>query len=298
MEASGTKQKVLITGGSGFLGRYLLKTAPDHYQVIAQYRSKPPNEYGRDVRFLYFDFFDDDWRALEGIRPDIIIHTAAMASIDECEVKPEIAYHFNFEVTRRLVDYAAEQNIKFIFISSDVVFDGQKGNYSETDDPNPLNVYAHSKVIAENYILENYPAAVVVRPSLFYGSALNGRPSFTETMLRSLHAGKQVFVFIDQFRTPILVNNLSHALWELAETDFRGILHLGGGSPKISRLEMGELLCEMFKLDQNLLVPMKSEQANLVANRPLDCSLDTSLSRSLLKTRFCDCRNGFSLAYR
>ncbi len=291
------KKKVLVTGSSGFLGRYLIKFAPSIYQIIAQYRSQQPNDYGRDVTFPQKDFLAPDWwEFLDESRPDAIIHAAAMASIDECELKPEIARQVNFEATARLVDYAAANDVRFIFVSSDVIFDGQKGDYAETDMPNPLNAYSRTKVEAENYILSKKCDAVVVRPALFYGLTLNGRPSFTEVILRNLHAGKQVFLFPDQYRTPILVNNLADALWELVEFDFTGVLHLGGAT-RISRLEMGELLCQMFELDRHLLVPVTSEKAHLVAVRPLDCSLDISLARTLLKTPLADCPTGFRIAY-
>ena len=292
------KPKILVTGSSGYLGRYLIKYAPAQgTSIIAQYRAKMPNDYGRDVQFLKLDFAEQDWSALEAFSPDVVIHTAAMASIDECEVKPEISNYINFEVTRRLVDFTASKNARFIFISSDVVFDGKKGNYSEKDKPIPQNVYARSKTEAEKYVLENHNNAVVVRPALFYGLALNGRPSFTETIMRNLYAGKQVFLFADQFRTPVAVNDLAAALWELIELDYTGILHLGGPQ-KVSRMEMGEMLCGLFKLDKSLLIPVKSDKAGLIAPRPLDCSLDTTLSQQLLQTRFAGCESGFSISYR
>lgn len=288
----------LLTGSSGFLGRYLLKYSPSEGQkIFAHYRTEPPVHYGRNVEFVQLDFLEDDWRVLEAKRPELIIHTAAMAAIDECEVKPEISHHINFEATRRLADLAAQCHARFIFISSDVVFDGSKGQYREDDLPNPKGVYANSKLQAENYLLEHLPDVIVIRPSIFYGLTLNGRPSFTQTMLRNLHQGKQVFLFTDQYRSPLLVNNLAESIWEIADLDFKGVLHLGGPE-RMSRMEMGELLCDMFKLDRSLLVPIQSAQANLIAPRPLDCSLNSSRARQLLKTELVDCRTGFSIAFR
>lgn len=297
IQKAGVKKSVFITGSSGFLGRYLIKFSPNTYHIIAHYRSKRPNGYDRDLTFVELDFGGDFQRSLRKLKPTAIIHTAAMASIDECEVKPEIARRINFEATRLLADFSAETGSRFIFISSDVVFDGKKGYYSETDVPTPGNVYAHTKVEAEKYILANHPNAVVVRPALFYGYALNGRPSFTEVMLENLKAGKQIFLFKDQYRTPVLINNLTAALWEVLELDYTGILHIGG-TQKISRLDMGLLLCEMFNLDKKLLVPVKLEDARLLAFRPLDCSLNSGLAQRLLKANLTDCRTGFNLAYR
>ncbi len=289
--------KVLITGSSGFLGRNLIKFAPDHHQIIAHYRHNLPDSYGRSVEFFQCDFSKEPWQSLEKFHPDIMIHTAAMASIDECEIQPDRAHLTNYIATTRLVQFASQRNIRFIYISSDVVFDGLRGNYSETDLPSPTSVYAESKSSAEKYILEHHGDAVVVRPAIFYGLSLFGRPSFTEVMLNNLYAGKQVYVFTDQFRTPALINNLVSALWELTEHDYRGVLHLGGPQ-KINRWEIGKLLCQIFKLDENLLVPVKSIDIQLPVSRPLDCSLDSSQATSLLKTVFVDCKTGLHLAYR
>jgi len=288
---------VLITGSSGFLGRNLLKFSTKKLHLIAQYRNNPPVAYGDKVLFLKLDFAAEQWKKLQTLKPQIIIHTAAMASIDECETQPELAQLVNYLATCRLVDFAVRRKIRFIFISSDAVFDGKKGNYSENEEPHAVNFYAQTKIAAEKYVLENLPNAVVVRPALFYGLCLNGRPSFTEIMLQHLYAGKQIYTFTDQYRTPILVNNLVSALWELTENTFCGLLHLGGPQ-KVSRLELGKILCDIFKLDENLLIPVKSQEVNLRATRPLDCSLNISLAQSLLKTQFVDCRTGMQLAYR
>jgi dTDP-4-dehydrorhamnose reductase len=288
---------VLITGSSGFLGRNLLKFTTKKLNLIAQYRNNPPVAYGDKVRFLKLDFAAEQWKKLQTLKPQVIIHTAAMASIDECETQPELAQRINYLATCRLVDFAAQHKIRFIFISSDAVFDGEKGNYSEEEEPHAVNFYAQTKIAAEKYVLENHPNAVVVRPALFYGLCLDGRPSFTEIMLQHLYAGKQIYAFTDQYRTPILVNNLVSALWELTENTFCGYLHLGGPQ-KVSRLDLGQILCDIFKLDESLLIPVKSQEVNLRARRPLDCSLNISLSQSLFKTQFVDCHTGLQMAYR
>jgi dTDP-4-dehydrorhamnose reductase len=255
---------VLITGSSGFLGRNLLKFTTKKLNLIAQYRNNPPVAYGDKVRFLKLDFAAEQWKKLQTLKPQVIIHTAAMASIDECETQPELAQRINYLATCRLVDFAAQHKIRFIFISSDAVFDGEKGNYSEEEEPHAVNFYAQTKIAAEKYVLENHPNAVVVRPALFYGLCLYGRPSFTEIMLQHLYAGKQIYAFTDQYRTPILVNNLVSALWELTENTFCGYLHLGGPQ-KVSRLDLGQILCDIFKLDESLLIPVKSQEVNLRA---------------------------------
>ncbi len=289
--------KVLITGSSGFLGSYLLRFAPSRYHLVAQYRNNLPKVPAKTVEYLNLDLISADLEQLGKMGPDAIIHTAAMASIDQCESQMEEAMALNLHSTTRLADISAANNIRFIFLSSDVIFDGRKGHYSETDEPFPINVYARTKVDAEKEILRRHKNVVVVRPGIFYGRTLNTRPSYTEIMLNNLHDGKQVYAFSDQYRTPIYIKDLVNALWELVDHSFRGIIHIGGPQ-KLSRLELGKILCDIFSLDENLLVSVPSSEARLVAPRPLDCSLDSSLASSVLKTEISDCRTGLQWAYR
>jgi dTDP-4-dehydrorhamnose reductase len=289
--------KILITGSSGFLGTYLLRYAPVQYKLIAQYRNNLPKVPSKTIEYLNLDLTSQNWNVLEKMHPDVIIHTAAMASIDQCESQQEEARAINFTSTLRLAGIAAAKNVRLIFLSSDVIFDGRKGQYSESDQPLPLNVYARTKVDAEKEILKRHKNTVVVRPGIFYGQALNTHPSYTEIMLNNLHDGKQVYAFSDQYRTPIYVKDLANALWELVDHSHCGILHIGGPQ-KLSRLELGTILCEVFSLDENLLVSILSSEARLAAPRPLDCSLDSSLAASILKTEITDCRTGLQWAYR
>ena len=288
--------RVLITGSSGFLGLNLLKYSPQSHEIIAQYATHEPEKFHQRISPYCLNFHKSFLPELEQLHPEIIIHTAAMANIDDCEENPLEAHYLNFEVTRQLVDIAQRTGARFIFVSSDVVFDGKKGDYLESDIPRPLNVYARTKTDAEKYILKKLPEAVVIRPALFYGLALNGRPSFTEIMLNNLKSGRMVKVFTDQFRTPILINDLTKAAWELANNDFYGLIHLAG-IQKLDRFELGQILCELFQLDTNLLFPVKSSDIRLKVTRPLDCSLNTSLAQSILKTKFVDCRTGLKRAF-
>jgi dTDP-4-dehydrorhamnose reductase len=288
--------RVLITGSSGFLGLHLLRYSPQTHEIIAHYCTHKPEKFHHRITPFCLDFYQANLSALDELNPQVIIHAAAMANIDACEEHPREAHYLNFEITRQLVERANKTRARFIFISSDVVFDGEKGDYTENDNPRPLNVYARTKTESEKYILNKLPDSVIIRPALFYGLALNGRPSFTEIMLKKLKANQEVKVFTDQFRTPILVNDLTNAIWELATNDFRGIIHLAG-IQKLNRFELGQILCELLQLDTDLLIPVKSSDIKLKVVRPLDCSLNTSLAQSILKTKFVDCRTGLKRAY-
>ncbi len=288
--------RVLITGASGFLGRYLIRDAPSHTELLLQYRTNQPQSFGQTVTFLPVDFLTTDWQWWNEVRPQVVIHTAALASLDECQRHPRLARQINVDSTRQLVERAEQAGARFLFISTDIVFDGEKGNYREEDPPNPLNVYGRTKAEAERWVLENHSNALVIRPALFYGKSLNGRGSFTEIMFEKLQQGEEVKLFTDEYRTPVLVNDLSRAVWELAFHEYRGILHLGG-SQRLSRYEMGRLLCEMYRFSPDLLIPTLSRETRFVAPRPLDVSLDISRARRLIRTELHDCRTGLAIAF-
>ena len=290
------KRKILITGASGFLGRYLLKHSPGEAQLLAQYLTQPVYFKSGNIQTIKLDLLKPSFDELIQFKPDVIIHAAAMASIDTCELNQDRAWTVNFEASRKLIDIAKRKQIRFIFISTDTVFDGKRGNYSEHDNPNPLNVYAQTKFESEQHVLENLDNAVIVRPALFYGISLNGSPSFTQIMLQKLKAGEQVKVFTDQYRTPLPVSRLAMGIWELVDLDFRGIIHLGG-SERISRSEMGEQLCQQFDLPLELLIRVTSQRAGQIALRPLDCSLDISLGQDLLETAFPNFTEGLRSAF-
>ncbi len=288
--------RVLITGASGFLGRYLIRDAPPQARLFLQYRTHRPQTFEKKATLLPVDFSTTDWQWWDQVRPQVVIHTAALASLDDCERQPEFAKTMNLDATRRLAERAERSDARFLFTSTDIVFDGRKGHYREEDPPAPLNVYGRTKAEAEAYLLAHHSDTVVVRPALFYGKSLNGRRSFTEIMFQKLRQGEPVKLFTDEYRTPLLVNDLSRALWELAFHDYRGILHLGG-SPRLSRYDLGVLLCEMFDFDRTLLVPTLSRQTRFVARRPLDVSLDSSRARRILRTPLHDCTDGLKLAF-
>jgi dTDP-4-dehydrorhamnose reductase len=290
------QRKILITGASGFLGRYLLKHSPDEAQVLAQFFTHSVHSIYPNIKTIRLDLLLPKLDQLMQFEPDVIVHTAAISSIDTCELNPDLAWSINFEATQKLSEIAKQNHARFIFLSTDTVFDGTHGNYSERDTPNPLNVYAQTKFESEKYIQEDLDNSVIVRPALFYGKSLNGSPSFTQIALEKLKAGEPVTVFTDQYRSPVPVAQLAQAIWKLVDMNFCGIIHVGG-SERISRSEMGVKLCRQFGLPLDLLIKVPSIKSGQAAQRPLDCSLDISFSQSLFETTFPDFTEGLRLAF-
>jgi len=221
---------VWITGAGGLIGSYLVKTAA----TFAPGRQVAPLTRAQ----LELTDFDAVARAFDAQRPEAIIHCAALSRVGACESDPALASKLNVEVTRQLSRLAAD--IPLIFFSTDVVFDGRKGGYVETDPVNPLSVYAETKARAEQVVLQN-PGHTVVRTSLNTGASPTGDRSFTEQTRQAWERGETLKLFTDEFRCPIPAVVTARSVWELIQRNRPGLYHLAG-SERLSRWEVGQLL--------------------------------------------------------
>jgi dTDP-4-dehydrorhamnose reductase len=227
-------ERVWVTGANGLIGSHFIHLA----------KSCVPDWHVVPVVRTSFDLTDSRAvvTAFQKDRPKLIIHCAALSRSPECQANPKLAQQLNVDVTKFLADLATD--ISFIFFSTDLVFDGQKGNYTETDTPNPLSVYAETKVLAERHVLRN-PHHAVIRTSLNAGPSLQGDRGMDEQMLAALRAGKTLQLFADEFRTPIPAEETARAVWQLAQQKVKGIYHVAGAE-RLSRWQLGELMCERF----------------------------------------------------
>jgi len=224
-------------------------------------------------------------------RPDVIIHAAANSNLDSCERDQNMTYAVNVESTRYLNEAAVLLGSRLIFVSSDMVFDGEKGNYRETDPVFPISIYGQSKVMSEDILIGGGVNAVIARAALIYGRPVTGGSSFLVWLENQLKAGSTVSLYDDQFRTPVLVNNLAEALLELAENDFTGIIHLGGTN-RIDRLTFGRQLCAAAGYNAGLLHAGSMFLSKPIAPRPADVSLNTDKAASVLQTRLLNTTEG------
>jgi dTDP-4-dehydrorhamnose reductase len=258
-----------ITGANGLIGNYIVKTAA---QFAPGWKVLPIT---RDVLDLS-DFSALD-RKFSADKPQLIIHCAALSKSPVCQQNPALAWRENFEVTKRLSEIASD--IPFLFFSSDLVFDGKKGNYVESDSPNPLSVYAETKVAAENVVLKN-PKHTVVRTSLNAGISLSKDRAFTEEMRRAWQIGQTLKLFTDEFRCPIPAEITARAIWELVGKNQPGLYHLAG-SERLSRFEIGQLLAKRWP-DLHPKIQASSLREYTGAPRPPDTSLNCSKIQKLL----------------
>ncbi|MBC8182846.1 SDR family oxidoreductase [candidate division KSB1 bacterium] len=284
-------KKILITGGSGFIGGNLICLAKKKYKVSATYFDNSIKE--KNIERIQFDLSQnrDIKSLLDNIQPDIIIHTAAVSKTDFCEKNRNLAKLINVDATESIALWAKENGRRFIFTSSDMVFDGKKGNYVESDMPSPTSYYAETNVLCEQKITAMDFNSVIIRVAWTYGFGITRNDVFFEMMISTIRENEPVNLFYDQFRTPTLVNNLAEAILELAENDFTGIIHLSGGQ-RISRWEFGLLTCKILALPINNLKKKSMFDLPGASSRPQDISLSNDLARKVLKVNFLDCSEG------
>ncbi len=258
-----------ITGAGGLIGRQLMEVA--HATATAW---KPAGLTRGTIDLVDFPAVEKLFREQS---PDAIIHCAAMSRSPDCQKHPTEARRQNVEVTRFLAGLATD--VSFVFMSTDLVFDGQKGGYVESDSVHPMSVYAETKLAAEEIVLTN-PKHLVVRTSLNAGRSPTGDRGMDEQMIQAWRAGKTLSLFTDEFRCPIPAAATARALWELVNANATGIYHVAG-SEKVSRWQIGELLVARHPEFRHLISPGSLKDYSGAPRSP-DTSLNSAKAQALL----------------
>ena len=272
--------KVLVTGCSGLLGSNLCYLLRDKYQLIGSYNQKEPlNFSGEKVRV---DIRNEVIvkKVLDAYKPDVIIHCAGLTNVDACEDEYNLTREVNALGTKYLVENC-DKKAKFIFISSDAIFDGKKGSYTEKDLPFPLNNYAKTKLEGEGYVQQKSDNFLILRTN-FFGWNYQNKLSFAEWILDSLLNKKIINMVKDWHFSPILVNNLVKIITQLIYSDAKGIYHLAANN-HCSKHEFAVKLAEIFGLNLSLIKAISFNELSLKAKRPKNMSLDCSKIRNDLK---------------
>jgi dTDP-4-dehydrorhamnose reductase len=263
------KPHAWITGANGLIGNYFVQNAP---QFAPQWR----------VRALTRDRLDllDSaavGREFRKDKPQLVIHCAAITAIAEAQANSALARRVNVDVTKLLAELAAD--IRFVFFSTDLVFDGRKGNYVETDAANPIHIYGETKLAAEEIVLKN-PRHLVVRTSLNAGVSHAGNRAFNEQLRLALQAGQGMTLFTDEFRCPIPAVETARAVWELVKKKCAGLFHVAGAE-KLSRWEIGQLLVKRWPEVKANIKPGSARDFP-GPPRALDTSLDIARVQKIL----------------
>lgn len=273
-----TPPRILIVGGTGLLGKALLEAAPDDCEVWATFhRNIPPPD--RRSRCYPLDVRDQalvDALAAQ-VRPDVIIHAAAVGRVDEAERNPDGVREVNVHGTQTVGRACARWNARFVFISSNAVFDGRHPPYDEQAPLRAANRYGSLKIEAERWIRrEGPPGALIIRPILLYGWPLpGGRGNVVTRWLQQLEAGQVVEAAEDIYSMPLYAGNCAHAIWAAVRQQRTGTYHLAGAD-HVSLAVFARLTARAFGYDKRLVVGVPNARLGMVAKRPADTSFVTT----------------------
>ena len=283
MERNVVASRILVTGASGLLGRKLVKLAVEEgHEVFSAYSSHQV-DLGKPVK-LDLTQPESVKRAVNESKPEVLIHAGGLTDVDYCEIHKDEATKVNAEGTANLLNASERLKPHCIYVSTDYVFDGQKGNYGEDDQPNPVNHYGYSKLKAEELVKEYSGKWCIARTSVVFGWGREHRPNFATWVLSKLKAGEPVNAVFDQYASPTLNTNLAEMLLDVAEANLTGIIHLAGAT-RINRYDFARSIAGLFDLDEDLIRATESSSLNWTAKRPADSSLRIQKANETLRHR-------------
>jgi len=265
-------KRVLITGGSGLLGSNLTLTLSDRFEVVATHNQHP--FYFGTTKTIEMDITkgNEAYEIIKELEPNVLIHCAGETRVDYCEDHPEEAFQLNVKGTENLVRAVSHFKAKFVYISTDSVFDGLQGMYTEEGFPNPLNVYGKTKLAGEHVVRKLAKDHLIARTNIF-GWNPGPKPSLAEWVLRCLEKGQIVPGFSDIYFSPILTTDLAEILAEMIISDLGGLYHIAS-SERCSKFDFARMISRVFEKNDALVERAFSEGAGLKAPRPKDASLN------------------------
>jgi len=287
--------RILITGASGLLGLNLALETTRRHTVFGTVNH-------HSLKTAAFTVIQTDLlapgaveRLLEQTQPDWVIHCAALANLEACEADPRLAEQLNTSLPRTLASYVARGGARMVHVSTDAVFDGLRGNYSETDAPNPVGVYSRTKLEGEQAVAETYPEAIIARVNLF-GWSLSGDRSLAEFFFNHLSQGNRVMGFTDVYFCPLLANHMADILVDMLESNLSGIYHVVCPE-SLTKYDFGVRLAQRFGLDESLITPTAVSQAGLAARRSPNLTLRVDKLIRALGSKIPDITMGLNRFY-
>jgi dTDP-4-dehydrorhamnose reductase len=272
------KPGILITGGSGLLAVNWAAAVGHRYAVTLGLHERRIVVQGAECRVISLDSTEAIIATIRQARAVVVVHSAAMTSVDACEAAPEVARHANVEIARNVAEACNSLGTKLVHISTDHVFDGTRAMLDERSAISPINVYARTKARGEEAVLDACPSTIVVRTN-FFGWGLPYRKSFSDTIIHSLRTGQEIGLFTDAYFTPILMGSLIDAANDLVDACASGIFHVVGDE-RISKYDFGLKIARTFGLNARLIKPTFLAERSDLTPRPSDLSLDNRKLRA------------------
>jgi dTDP-4-dehydrorhamnose reductase len=270
----------LVTGAGGLFGANAGTCLTGRVSSIGAYRSLPESSpYDSLIELDLLDLKDLAARVTDA-RPDVVVHAAALASHEECESHPELANKVNVEATRVIADACRAINATLVYVSTDAVFDGDRGLYVETDRTNPFSVYGETKLLGEDAVSAASADSLIVRTN-FFGWSPSGTRSTLEFFVNALRRDEKVNGYTDFTVTSLYVRQLIDIIYELVESPHRGLVHVASRDA-LSKYSFGMTVAEVFGLQSSLISPAASNAGAHGTSRQRDISLSTERLASWL----------------
>lgn len=273
--------KILITGGSGFLGQYLNLELSQNNEIVVLYHQEPRN----CINFKSFQLDIRNYEHLSKVftefKPNVVVHTASISSpIKADSLPPKIVYDVNVNATKYIAELCDKYKSKMIYTSTDLVYAGYRGSFLKEDAMLiPISLYAETKLMGEEKIKSTFANYIILRTALLFGFGLNGTKCFFHEMCDKLKAKERVKVFTDQFRSPLSVLEAARIIRQLCESDIKGEVINFGGAERLSRYDLALKLCNIAQLDEKLL-----EKISMYEIKELTHVADVSMNVDKLKS--------------
>jgi dTDP-4-dehydrorhamnose reductase len=276
-------KRILITGTNGLLGQSLLKILCSENIVLASSQEQlavlPPSNW--EYQQLNITNYDHCKEIFRNFAPEVVINAAAFTDVDGCENEKELCWQVNVKGVENLAMLARRYDIHFIQYSTDYIFNGENGPYSESDRPSPLGYYGKSKHAAENVLRQIGCDAAIIRTCVLFGTGYKIKNNFFLWILENLQAKNKINVVVDQYNNPTLAEDLALGTKAVIDTAAKGIFHLAG-KDYLSRYDFALAIANNFNFSQDLILPIYTKELKQKAARPLRGGLKIEYSQSEL----------------
>ena len=291
-------KRVLITGSNGLLGQKLVEllSRSNNYNLLLTSKQKTSVFQEEMLPYRQLDATDrhEVRSVLDEIEPEVIINTAAMTNVDQCETDREAAWRANVVSVENLLQPSKLVGAHLIHISTDYVFDGKSGPYNELDRPNPLSYYGRTKLASENIIRTSGVSYTIIRTMILYGAGYNVKSNFALWVLKNLIEGKPVRVVDDQMGNPTLADDLAFAIVKIIELGRSGLYHISGAD-LVSRYDFALALAEVFETNKKLVSPVKTVSLKQPAARPMKSGFITLKAQTDLDIKMSGMYHGLTV---
>lgn len=289
--------KIFITGANGLLGQAITSVfsrETDYDLILSSVEDKAYLDYG--YRYEVLDITKkEDVKAMIGIySPDVIINCAAYTNVDKCETERELSWKINVDGVKNIIIAARRSDCRIVHYSTDYIFDGRNGPYSEESVPNPISFYGREKLASENALVTSDVRFAIIRTLVLYGIGNNVKQNFALWMIDNLRKGSPINIVTDQISNVTIIDDLAYGTMKIVERNLTGVYNIAG-SDILSRYDFAMKMCDVFKFNKELIRPITTDMLHQAAPRPMKSGLTTYKMESELNFKPMDSLEGLRL---